>query len=486
MPDLRYAIRTLGRNPGFSAIVILILAVGIGANTAMFSIVNGVLLRPLPFENPERLYAVQELVPQFAASAPLPVSAHHFLEWQRDWRAAQQIAIFSVYSVNLTSDGEPEKLTLGRASAGLFPLLGVQAQLGRNFLSEEDHPGRDKVVMVADSLWRRRFHSDPGVLGRKLLLDGVPYEVIGVLPSGLVVPKLSQLQSMKYGDVNPDLWKPLAIRDEELSPMGDLNFAGLVRLKPGVSPSQALAELNAIQEGIIQRLVKQNVVLRAELVPLQAQITGRSREGLLLLLGAVGAILLIVCVNVANLLLARATTRRRELAIRAAIGASSSRLMRQMMAESLLFAAIGGALGIGLAYQSLAMIVANAPADLPRVAEIQIDARVLGFAILLTLGSALLFGFMPAWRGSRGDPQEALKSSARGSTESRQSGRLRSSLVAFEVGLSTVCLIAAGLLLNSFVRLMQVDRGFEVERITTADISFPAAAIRIRPRAPGF
>ena len=462
MPDFRYALRTLGRNPGFSAIVILILAIGIGANTAMFSIVNGVLLRPLPFSDPERLYAVQELIPQFAFGTTLPVSAHHYTEWRRDWHAAEQIAIFSTSTVNLTSDGEPERLSMGRAAATLFPLLGVQPQFGRNFLAEEDHPGRDKVVMITDNLWRRRYNADPRVLGRIILLDGAPYEVIGVLPAGLMVPRVSQLQSMKYGDANPDLWKPLALRDEELEPLGDMNFAGIVRLKPGVTQAQALDELNAIQDGIIQRFVKQNIVLRAAREPLQAQITGRSRQGLLLLMGAVGAILLIVCVNIANLLLARATARRRELAIRAAIGASSWRLLRQMMSESLLFAAVGGALGIALASEALKLIVANAPADLPRVEDIRIDGTVLAVAVLLTLGSALLFGLMPALRGANADPQEGLKASGRGSTEGRQSGRLRSLLVGFEVGLSTVCLIAAGLLLNSFVRLMQVDRGFEV------------------------
>ncbi len=473
MPDLRYAFRTLTRTPGFSAIVILILAIGIGANTAMFSIVNGVLLRPLPFSDPERLFAVQEVVPQFAFAAALPVSAHHFREWRKDWHSADQIAILSTFSVNLTSAGEPERLNLGRASANLFPLLGVQPQLGRMFLSEEDQPGRDKVVEITDDLWRRRFNADPRVLGRKILLDGVPYEVIGVLPAGLSVPKVSELQSMKYGDVDPDLWKPLAIRDGEIEPMGDFNFAGIVRLKPGVSAAQALDELNAIQDGIIRRFVKENIILKAALVPLQAQITGRSRQGLLLLLSAVGAVLLIVCVNIANLLLARATARRRELAIRAAIGASSRRLLRQMMTESLLFALIGGLLGFALAYEALKLIVANAPVDLPRMSEVQIDARVLAVAILLTLGSALLFGLMPAWRGSRADPQEGMKASGRGSTEGRQSGKLRSLLVAFEVGLSTVCLIAAGLLLNSFVRLMNVNRGFEVEQIATADLNLP-------------
>lgn len=466
----------LGRNPGFAAIVILILTVGIGANTVMFSIVNSVLLRPLPFRDPERLFAVQEVVPKFAYLAPaLPVSAHHVREWRQLWKAYDKIAIFTDYSINLSSNGEPERLNIARASADLFPLLGVEPQIGRNFLPEEDRPGNDKEVLLADSLWRRRFHGDPKILGQKILLDDTPYTVIGVLPPDLAVPRESDLQGLDYGNVQPEVWKPLAIQDSELDEFGDFNFACIVRLKPGYSRAQALDELNAIQRGIIERYVKQPIELRAYLVPLQTQITGRSRAGLLMLMGAVIAVLLIVCVNIANLLLTRSAGRRREFAIRAAVGASSARLLRQMMTESFLLAGIGGALGIGLAYASLQMVIASAPSDLARLNEIRIDGTVLATAVLLAAVSAALFGLLPALRSARSDPQNGLRSGGRSLTEGRQSGRLRSVLVGVEVALSTVCLAAAGLLLNSFVRLMHVDRGFSVDSITTVTLNMPLA-----------
>jgi predicted permease len=476
LADVRFGLRTLARNPGFSAIVILILAVGIGGNTAMFSIVDGVLLRPLPFRDPERLFAVQEGMPKWAHFAVnLPVSAHHLREWRKEWHAAEGIAIFNSGSVNLTSNGEPERLVMGRASAELFQVLGVEPQIGRNFLKEEDRPGSDQVVLITDALWESRFHSDPAILGKKILLDGIPFEVIGVLPRGLRAPKVSELQGMNFGNVNPDLWKPLAVKDADLGPIGDFNYGGLVRLKAGVSSSQALAELNAVQDGIVKRYIKEPVELRASLVPLQAQITGRSREGLLLLLGAVGAVLLIVCVNIANLLLSRSTGRRREFAIRAAVGASSRRLLAQMMTESFLIAAIGGGLGIVFAKWALATILANAPADLPRINEVHLDARAIAVALLLSLGSAVLFGMLPAFRGAKSDPQNGLRGSGRSVTEGRHSGRVRAGLVAIEVGLSTVCLVAAGLLLHSFLRLMHVDRGYEVEQITTVTLNLPVS-----------
>lgn len=467
--DLRYALRALGRNPGYASIVILILAVGIGANTAMFGIVDGVLLRALPYHDPDRLYAVQEVVPRFAKMAPdIPVNAVHFLEWRKRWSAAEQIALLDDRTFNLTSGGEPEKVEAERISANLFPLLGVQPQLGRNFRDEEDAEGRDQVVLLSDSLWRRRFHADPNVLGQKIVLNDKPYEVIGVMPPSLKQPRLSQLQSMRIDDQDPVLWKPLALTKDELDLMGDFNFGCLVRMKPGVNPARALEELNALQADIIRDL-PEKMELRANLVPLQAQLTGRSRKGLLLLLSAVGAVLLIVCVNIANLMLARATGRRREFAIRAAVGASTRRLLRQMLTESLVIAALGGALGIALAYEALHLILINAP-DVARMEEVRIDGRVLAVACALSLLSALLFGLLPAWRASRLDPQEGLRSGGRSASESKQSGRMRTVLVAIEVGLSTVCLAAAGLLLNSFVRLTNVDKGFDVDHVISVDL----------------
>src|SRR5581483_9164171 len=237
LSDLRYAFRTLAKNPAFAAIVVLILAIGIGANTAMFSIVDGILLRPLAFRDPGQLVAMQEFVPKFAVfSKALPVSAHHFRQWRENWMSAEQIALFQTYTTNLTSPGaEPEKLVIGRTSSALFSILGVQPRVGRLFTSDEDVLGHDREVLLTYALWQRRFHGDPNVAGQKILLDGNPYEVVGVLPEGLQIPRVSQLQGMHFGDQDADMWKPIGLRDYEFSAVGDHNFAAIGRLKPGVS-----------------------------------------------------------------------------------------------------------------------------------------------------------------------------------------------------------------------------------------------------------
>jgi predicted permease len=479
--DLRFALRALGRNPGYAAIVILILAVGIGANTAMFSIVDGVLLRALPFREPEQLYAIQEVVPKFANTWPeIPVNALHFQEWRKRWTAAEQIALIDSLTFNLTSGGEPERVNSARISSNLFPLLGVQPQIGRGFLEEEDNQGRDKVVLLSDSLWRRRFHADPKVLVQKIVLNDSPYEVIGVMPAGFKMPRVSQLQTMHLSDDDPDIWKPFAATKNDLQLMGNFNFGCIVRMKKGVTASRALDELNVIEADII-RGFPEKMELLAKIIPLQEQLTGRSRKALLLLLAAVGAVLLIVCVNIANLMLARATGRRREFAIRAAVGASTRRLLRQMLTESLLVAALGGALGIAIAYEALHVILINAP-DVARMNEVRIDGRVLGVACALSLLSALIFGLLPAWRASRIDPQEGLRASGRSFSESKHSGRMRTVLVALEVGLSTVCLAAAGLLLNSFVRLMHIDKGFDAEHVMSVELYLAGARYSADPK----
>jgi len=471
--DLRYAIRMLGRNPGFAAVVILILAVGIGANTAMFSIVDGVLLRPLAFREPQNLVAVEEVIPKFSHMAPaVPVNAGHLLEWRKQWSLAEELALLGGMTFNLNSDGEPERVSGARVSSNLFSMLGVQAQIGRSFLEEEDRPGRDQVVMISDALWQRRFHGDRGVLGRKIVLDGKPYEVIGVLPAGLRMPTLAQLFTVSSTGTIAEIWKPFAVRDDELDNMGDFNFACIARLRAGVTVSRALDELNAVQARIARGL-PEKVELRASVEPLDKKMTTRARQGLLMLLAAVAAILLIVCVNIASLLISRASGRSREMAVRAALGASGARLLRQMLTESAVIAILGGALGVGLAYLALHVMLAQAPADLPRLNEIGIDGRVLLVAFALSLSSAVLFGLAPAWRSSRTDPQRDLKSGGRGSSQGREAGRLRAALVSVEVALSTTCLLAAGLLLNSFVRLASIDRGFDVERVMTVNLSLP-------------
>ena len=473
MQDIRYGLRMLRKSPGFTVVAVLTLALGIGANTAIFSMVNSVLLHPLAFRQPQQLYLIREVIPQLTKFYPtFPANFPDFAIWQRETHSFEEIALAGERDFNLTGLGSAEVVDGGKASANLFDVLGVHPALGRTFLPEEDRPGNDQVVILTDSFWRSHFHADPSALRRTIALDGSPYRIVGVLPASFHFPSGEQLGPLMAFDPHLAFFKPLGLDTKKMNLLGGFDYVAIGRLKPGVTPSEASAELNVIQAQIAKD-AKQNVDLQAQLLPMEAQVVGSARRGLILLLAAVGAVLLIACVNLANLLLARMPGRKREAAIRIALGASRGRLMRQLLTESLLLGILGGTLGIGLASFGVQWLVATAPQTIPRLSEVRLDGRALLFASILSILTAAFFGILPARRATRSEPQEALKSSGAATTENRQTRRLREGLIALEVGMSTVLLILAGLLTSSLVHLLRVNTGFNVEHILVADIELP-------------
>ena len=476
--DLGQALRLFRRERGFALAVVLSLALGIGANTAIFSVVNGVLLNPLPYRQPERLYAVEEVVPKFAARFPtVPVNLSHFMEWRSRATTFEQVALMQPALLNLTGAGEPELLRGALVSSGLVEMLGVQPLLGRAFTREEERSG-PYLAILSHALWQRRFNGDRAVAGKTVTLDGRPYVVVGVLPPSFRFPWTGRV----------DVLVPLGYKDDQLEEkFGDFNWTAIARLRAGVPPGQALGELNVLQAAIMRGVPEVNMELRASLTPLADKVVGDSRRGILVLMAAVGAALLVLCVNLANLWFARAAARTREFAIRAALGASRARLVRESLAESFSLALAGGALGVAFAYGGLGALLRAAPLDLPRLADVRMDGAALGFALVVSLACGLLFGALPAFRSALHNPQDALKSGSRTATEGVRGMRIRRVLVAVEVGLSAALLITAGLLANSFVRLMKVDRGFDVERVLSVKVSLPSARYaENRPRTVFF
>ncbi|PYT98394.1 MAG: hypothetical protein DMG38_15730 [Acidobacteria bacterium] len=473
--DLRFGLRILRKSPGFTAIATLTLALGIGANTAVFSVVNGVLLRPLAYQEPNQLYLIQVVWSQMSKFYPLiPANLPGYQIWRKQCHSFEDIAIAEGTSADLTGPGEPKEIHGVRGSANLFALLGVSPAFGRDFLPMEDETGRGRVVILTNRFWRGYFHSDPAVIGRTITLDGLPFTVVGVLPASFHFPaQLGQLTSFRR---EIDFFEPLnGPKDHERGLVGEFDFAAIGRLRTGISPQQALAELNVIQSQISREVAKTDtgVDLSAAIIPLEFEVVGAARRGLTLLLTAVGAVLLIVCVNLANMMLSRIPGRMREAAIRTALGATRWQLFRRMLTESLLLGISGGALGVWLGSLGVTWLVRAAPPGLPRLDEVHTDSRVLWFAVLLSLFASVLSGVLPAWRASKGDVQEALKSGGAAAGESQGSRRLREALVGIEVGMSTALLIVAGLLTSSLFHLLRVDLGFATEKVLTVDVDLP-------------
>lgn len=473
--DFTYAWRSLRGNPGFTLVAVLSIAIGVGANTAIFSVVKTVILDPLGFREPERLFAVREVIPQWGSGADgIPVSPRHAREWARDCRSIEQVAVAGSRSFHLAGPDGPEAVPGARVSPNFVSVFGVPPLLGRAFTTDEAQVGRNRVVILSEQLWRRRFQRDRTLVGKPVTLDNETYTVVGVMPSSFHFPFGGGMTAQAH---DAELLTPLVIPESEMRPVGNHNYAAVAQLRHGATPAQALAEINTVQKRFPQE-AGLKIEMSAMLVPIQDVFTGNVRTGLWTLLGAVGSVMLVVCVNLANLLLAKNSARRRESAIRSALGASAGRQLRQGLAESLALAFTGGVLGIGLAALALQAILRWAPAELYRVADVRLNPAVLAFAMLVSLATGLLFGALPAWQLSRTHPIEALRSGGRSATAGKGSLATRRVLIGVEVALSAALLILGGLLGNSFLRLMRVDKGFHTEHLLTADLSVPGRLYR--------
>jgi putative ABC transport system permease protein len=472
--DIRYSIRVLRKSPGFTAVATLTLALGIGANSAIFSVVNAVLLRPLPFKDPQRLVRIwgkfeKEGIPKNWISQP------ELLDLNQMSESFEDIAAYQASGVNLTGNQEPVRVNAASVNASLFPILGINAKIGRTFSQDEDQPGRNKVALLSHNLWQSRFGSKPGVVGEKIGINGENYTVLGIMPDGFQFPD------------QDDIWVPLAIDKAKPDDRGNHGLEVVARLKPGVTPEQAGVELSNIAATLQQRYpdnYPQDGGWGLFFVPMLDELVGKLRPALWLLLGAVAFVLLIACVNVANLLLARAGAREKEFAVRAALGAGRGRLVRQLITESLLLALIGSALGLALAWTCVRLFVAFGPPEIPRMSEIGLDWRVAGFSLIASIVTGLVFGLAPALQASKPDLQDALKEGGRGSTSGRH--RLRNVLVVSEVAIALVLLVGAGLMIKSFSRLLTLNLGFRTDKILTMRLSLPETKYKEDPQQADF
>ena len=458
LTDMRHAVRQMAKAPAFTAVAMLTLAFGIGATSAIFSVVHGVMLRPLPYPAAEGLVRVVELLPQYGRFAVAPAN---FLDWRQQNSAFERTAAYhSGASDTFIGPEGPERVTGASVSWDLFELLRVPPALGRGFTADEDRPGRNAVIVISHGMWQRRFGGDPSVAGRSIVLGGSPVTIVGVMPSGFYFPSRET-----------EFWRPIALDPAKASRGG--HFLGVIaRLKPGVSVQQAEAEMKTIAERLARQYPDTNRDESAEAIALHDLIVGPIRPMLFTLMAAVGFVILIACANVANLLLARASMRQKEMAIRAAIGAGRRRLVMQMVSESLVLAAAGGVLGILLAYLAITPIQTLGAGSIPRVADVTIDRTVLAFAFGVSIVTALLFGLAPAWQAASGASAAALKEGWRASAGST-GGRLRSAVLVAEVALSIVLLVGAALLLRSFAKLTSVDPGFRPDNVLSFRVALP-------------
>jgi predicted permease len=471
--DVRYSLRTLRKSPGFTAVAALTLALGIGANTAIFSVVNAVLLRPYPYKDEDRLVCLWETrLPEVPGFNPSPAN---FLDWQKQNTVFEQLEAVNVRDFNLIGGANPERIRGMVITHGLFSMLGVRPQIGRDFFPDEDQPGHSNVAILSHELWQRRFGGDPSILNQSLLLDDQQFTVIGVMPPS---------RGLRWRDT--DIWAPIAFTAAQVqNRRGDvLNVLG--RLKPEVTLEQARSEMSLIADRLANRYPDTNAGWNVRVSPLQEDVVSEIRPSLLLLLGAVAFVLLIACANVANLLLARAAVRQKEIAVRTALGASRWRIVRQLFTESLLLSLAGAIIGLTLASWGLKIMMAMADVFWPRVMDLSLDVRILAFTIAITLLTGLSFGMVPALQVSKPNLNEMLKDAGRGSTEGGRRRLVRNALVVVEVAISLVLLVGAGLLMRSFIGLQKVDPGFDPKNALTVSIALPKRKYPERDRQAAF
>src|SRR5262247_772932 len=465
LQDLRYGARMLLKKPGFALIAVFTLSLGIGANTAIFSVVNSVLLRPLPYPNAERLMTIWE--DHRARNGPVNewTSPTGFEDWRDQAKSFDHVVALQDWQPTLTGQGDPEQLSGALVSHDTFATLGVTPALGRSFRPEEDRRGVESVVIISHGLWLRRFGADPSLVGKKISLNGESRVVIGVMPAGFNFPIIA----------GADIWRPIQPVLNPGCQRGCITVRVMARLKPGAAEAQARAELNSIAARIEQQFPDTNTKVGATLVPLREFLVGPVKTQMMALLVAVGFVLLIACANVANLLLARSATREKEIAIRASLGAGRWRIARQLLSESLLLAVIGGAVGLLLAYWLVDLLVSFSPQGTPRLDEIGIDRRVLGYTMAITILTGLLFGAAPVWQLFKVDLNQSLRDGGKGHQVAMSGRRALNSLVVAETALALTLLVGAGLLVRSFIRLQRVDPGFNPRNVLTAVVTLPLA-----------
>ena len=470
LQDIHYALRQLRRSPGFSIVAVVTLALGIGGDTAIFSIVNGVLLKPLQFPQPDQLISLHESKPNFADGS---ISYPNFLDWRRENRSFSSMALSRSWSFSLTGRGDAEQLKGQYLSAGFFAVLGVRPLLGREFTANEEEPHAPPVAIISEGLWRRKFSASPDILGQDIVLDGKNFTVVGVMPAGF------RLQFSNFRE--RDVYAPIIQWDNPLLMKrgGGLGFHGIGRMKQNVTIDQARADMDQVTRNLADAFPDADRGIGATLRPLKEQIVGEARPFLLVLLGAVAFVLLIACVNVASLLLARAQSREREFAVRAALGASRGRVVRQLLTESLLIGLAGGAFGLGAALLCARAAIKALPEALPRAEEIGIDFRVLAFTFFVSLVTGILFGLAPALKTSRANPQTALKNGGRTSTGTQH--RTLNTLVVVEMAIALVLLAGAGLMIRSLERLWNVDPGFNARGVLDFGLSLPPSINNATP-----